>query len=87
MNSQQLSCIKEVVPLDSAPSSVHLHLSDQLIFVYTRTQVLPLQPARHSVLILLFPVPVKVNEASLCDVTVYHHLQLLLSGSKEKKIL
>ncbi|XP_030584090.1 NACHT domain- and WD repeat-containing protein 1 [Archocentrus centrarchus] len=39
MNGQQLSCIEEAVPVDSAPSSVHLHLSDQLLFVYTRTQV------------------------------------------------
>ncbi|KAL7396393.1 hypothetical protein ABVT39_005119 [Epinephelus coioides] len=38
-NGQQLLCIQEAVPIDSAPSSVHLHLSDQLIFVYTRTQV------------------------------------------------
>ncbi|XP_071342720.1 NACHT domain- and WD repeat-containing protein 1 [Trachinotus anak] len=41
MNGQQLLCIQEVVPVDSAPSSVHLHLSEQrqLLCVYTRTQV------------------------------------------------
>ncbi|XP_071402923.1 NACHT domain- and WD repeat-containing protein 1 [Centroberyx affinis] len=38
---RQLFCIQEAVPVDSAPSSVHLHLSDQkdLVYVYTRTQV------------------------------------------------
>lgn len=39
MNGKQLLCIQEAVPVDSAPLSVHLHLSEQLIFVYTRTQV------------------------------------------------
>ncbi|CAI5639334.1 unnamed protein product [Oreochromis niloticus] len=39
MNGQQLFCIEEAVPIDSTPSSVHLHLSEQLLFVYTRTQV------------------------------------------------
>ncbi|XP_031731172.1 NACHT domain- and WD repeat-containing protein 1 [Anarrhichthys ocellatus] len=39
MDGQQLLCIQEVVPVDSTPSSVHLHLSEQLICVYTRTQV------------------------------------------------
>ncbi|XP_035800842.2 NACHT domain- and WD repeat-containing protein 1 isoform X1 [Amphiprion ocellaris] len=38
-NGQQLLCMQEVVPADSTPSSVHLHLSEQLLFVYTRTQV------------------------------------------------
>ncbi|XP_069578542.1 NACHT domain- and WD repeat-containing protein 1 [Brachyistius frenatus] len=38
-NGQQLLCVQEAVPVDSAPSSVHLHLSEQLLFVYTRTQV------------------------------------------------
>ncbi|XP_039667435.1 NACHT domain- and WD repeat-containing protein 1 [Perca fluviatilis] len=38
-DGQQLLCIQEALPVGSAPSSVHLHLSDQLIFVYTRTQV------------------------------------------------
>ncbi len=42
MNGQQLLCIQEAVPVDSTPSSVHLHLCDQsqLMFVYTCTQVL-----------------------------------------------
>ncbi|XP_037624904.1 NACHT domain- and WD repeat-containing protein 1 isoform X1 [Sebastes umbrosus] len=39
MTGQQLLCIQEVVPVDSAPSSVHLHLCEHKIFVYTRTQV------------------------------------------------
>ncbi|XP_029285414.1 NACHT domain- and WD repeat-containing protein 1 [Cottoperca gobio] len=39
VDGQQLLCIQEAVPVDSAPSSVHLHLSEQLIFVYTRTQM------------------------------------------------
>ncbi|KAM9358458.1 NACHT domain- and WD repeat-containing protein 1 [Symphorus nematophorus] len=41
MNGQQLLCIQEAVPDDSAPSSVHLHLCEQsrLLFVYTSTQV------------------------------------------------
>ncbi|XP_069376011.1 NACHT domain- and WD repeat-containing protein 1 [Paralichthys olivaceus] len=41
MKGQQLLCIQEAVPVDSSPSSVHLHLSDQrqLIYVYTCTQV------------------------------------------------
>ncbi|KAE8294698.1 NACHT domain- and WD repeat-containing protein 1 [Larimichthys crocea] len=40
-NGQQLLCIQEAVPLDSTPSSVHLHLSarSQLLFVYTSAQV------------------------------------------------
>ncbi|KAM9761938.1 NACHT domain- and WD repeat-containing protein 1 [Menidia menidia] len=38
-NGQQLLCIQEAVPVDSAPSSVSLHLSEQLLFVHTRTQV------------------------------------------------
>ncbi|XP_042339711.1 NACHT domain- and WD repeat-containing protein 1 [Plectropomus leopardus] len=38
-DGEQLLCVQGAVPVDSAPSSVHLHLSDQLIFVYTRTQV------------------------------------------------
>ncbi|KAF6734575.1 NACHT domain- and WD repeat-containing protein 1 [Oryzias melastigma] len=38
-NGQQLLCIQEAVPLDSTPSSVQLHLSEELLFVYTRTQV------------------------------------------------
>ncbi|XP_078101592.1 NACHT domain- and WD repeat-containing protein 1-like [Sander vitreus] len=38
-DGQQLLCVQEALPVDSAPSSVHLHLSDKLIFVYTRTQV------------------------------------------------
>ncbi|XP_034737989.1 NACHT domain- and WD repeat-containing protein 1 [Etheostoma cragini] len=38
-DGQQLLCVQEALPIDSAPSSVHLHLSDQMIFVYTRTQV------------------------------------------------
>lgn len=42
VNGQQLSCILEAVPVDSAPSSVHLHVSEQkqLLSVYTRTQVI-----------------------------------------------
>ncbi|AWP10487.1 putative NACHT and WD repeat domain-containing protein 1 [Scophthalmus maximus] len=41
VNGLQLLCIQEAVPVDSSPSSVHLHLSDQsqLLCVYTRTQV------------------------------------------------
>ncbi|KAM3619409.1 uncharacterized protein V6R79_007732 [Siganus canaliculatus] len=39
MNGQQLLCIQEVVPSDSTPSSVHLHLSEKLLFVYTCAQV------------------------------------------------
>ncbi|XP_054451988.1 NACHT domain- and WD repeat-containing protein 1, partial [Anoplopoma fimbria] len=39
MDGQQLLCIQEALPVDSTPSSVHLHLSEQLICVYTRTQV------------------------------------------------
>ncbi|XP_061593628.1 NACHT domain- and WD repeat-containing protein 1 [Cololabis saira] len=39
INGQQLLCIQSAVPVDSAPSSVHLHVSEQLLFVYTRTQV------------------------------------------------
>uniref|UniRef100_A0A3B4Y3L5 NACHT and WD repeat domain containing 1 n=1 Tax=Seriola lalandi dorsalis TaxID=1841481 RepID=A0A3B4Y3L5_SERLL len=40
MNGQQLLCIQEAVPVDSAPSSVHLHLSEQRqrLCVYTMTQ-------------------------------------------------
>ncbi|XP_075340638.1 NACHT domain- and WD repeat-containing protein 1 [Odontesthes bonariensis] len=38
-SGQQLLCIQEAAPVDSAPSSVRLHLSEQLLFVYTRTQV------------------------------------------------
>uniref|UniRef100_A0A3B3BH33 NACHT and WD repeat domain containing 1 n=1 Tax=Oryzias melastigma TaxID=30732 RepID=A0A3B3BH33_ORYME len=38
-NGQQLLCIQEAVPLDSTPSSVQLHLSEELLFVHTRTQV------------------------------------------------
>ncbi|XP_070817792.1 NACHT domain- and WD repeat-containing protein 1 [Chaetodon trifascialis] len=40
-NGQQLLCIQEAVPVDSAPASAHLHLSEQsqLLFVYTCTQV------------------------------------------------
>uniref|UniRef100_A0A3Q1GBL4 NACHT and WD repeat domain containing 1 n=1 Tax=Acanthochromis polyacanthus TaxID=80966 RepID=A0A3Q1GBL4_9TELE len=43
-NGQQLLCIQEVVPADSTPSSVHLHLSEQLLFVYTRTQTNKIKP-------------------------------------------
>uniref|UniRef100_A0A3Q3K829 NACHT and WD repeat domain containing 1 n=2 Tax=Monopterus albus TaxID=43700 RepID=A0A3Q3K829_MONAL len=41
MSGQQLLCIQEAVSLDSALSSVHLHLCEhrQLLCVYTRTQV------------------------------------------------
>ncbi|KAK5869245.1 hypothetical protein PBY51_023979 [Eleginops maclovinus] len=39
VNGQQLLCIQEAIPVDPAPSSVLLHLSEQLIFIYTRTQV------------------------------------------------
>ncbi|XP_047198879.1 NACHT domain- and WD repeat-containing protein 1 [Hippoglossus stenolepis] len=41
MKGQQLLCIQEAVPVDSSPSSVHLHLSEQsqLIYVYSCTQV------------------------------------------------
>uniref|UniRef100_A0A8P4KHN5 NACHT domain-containing protein n=2 Tax=Dicentrarchus labrax TaxID=13489 RepID=A0A8P4KHN5_DICLA len=40
-NGQQLLCIQEAVPVDSAPSTVHIHLSEpsQLLFVYSSTQV------------------------------------------------
>ncbi|KAM7011931.1 LOW QUALITY PROTEIN: NACHT domain- and WD repeat-containing protein 1 [Tautogolabrus adspersus] len=38
-NGKQLLCIQEAVPVDSAPSSSHLHLSKQLMFVYTNKQV------------------------------------------------
>ncbi|XP_072244931.1 NACHT domain- and WD repeat-containing protein 1 [Leuresthes tenuis] len=36
-SGRQLLCIQEAVP--GTASSVHLHLSEQLLFVYTRTQV------------------------------------------------
>ncbi|XP_034386187.1 NACHT domain- and WD repeat-containing protein 1, partial [Cyclopterus lumpus] len=39
VDGQQLLCIQEAVPVDSTPSSVDLHLSEQLICVYTKTQV------------------------------------------------
>ncbi|XP_044216744.1 LOW QUALITY PROTEIN: NACHT domain- and WD repeat-containing protein 1 [Thunnus albacares] len=39
MSGQQLLYIPEAVPVDPAPSSVHLHLSDHLLFVYSGTQV------------------------------------------------
>lgn len=39
MNGQQLLCIEEAVPADSTASSVHLHLSEQMLFVYSQTQV------------------------------------------------
>ncbi|KAM8873751.1 LOW QUALITY PROTEIN: NACHT domain- and WD repeat-containing protein 1 [Spinachia spinachia] len=39
MDGKQQLCIQEAVPVDSPPSSVFLHLSEQLICVYTRTQV------------------------------------------------
>ncbi|XP_039984385.1 NACHT domain- and WD repeat-containing protein 1 [Xiphias gladius] len=41
MNGQQLLYIQEAVPVDSTPSSVHLHVSEQrqLLCVYTGTQV------------------------------------------------
>ncbi|XP_074523717.1 NACHT domain- and WD repeat-containing protein 1 [Halichoeres trimaculatus] len=39
MNGKELLCIQEAVPVDSAPSSAHLHLSKQLMFVYTSSQV------------------------------------------------
>ncbi|KAM7387824.1 hypothetical protein PAMP_024037 [Pampus punctatissimus] len=39
MSGQQLLCIQEVVPVDTTPSSVHLHLSDQQVIVYSTTQV------------------------------------------------
>uniref|UniRef100_A0A8C2WCA7 NACHT and WD repeat domain containing 1 n=1 Tax=Cyclopterus lumpus TaxID=8103 RepID=A0A8C2WCA7_CYCLU len=42
VDGQQLLCIQEAVPVDSTPSSVDLHLSEQLICVYTKTQVLPI---------------------------------------------
>ncbi|XP_008285789.1 NACHT and WD repeat domain-containing protein 1 [Stegastes partitus] len=38
-NGQQLLCIQEAIPANSISSSVHLRLSEQLLFVYTRTQV------------------------------------------------
>ncbi|XP_070410493.1 NACHT domain- and WD repeat-containing protein 1 [Nothobranchius furzeri] len=38
-SGQQLLCIQEAVLLDSAPPSVHLQVSEQLMFVYTQTQV------------------------------------------------
>ncbi|XP_060890060.1 NACHT domain- and WD repeat-containing protein 1 [Labrus mixtus] len=38
-NGKQLLCIQEAVPVDSAPSSSHLHVSKQLMFVYTNKQV------------------------------------------------
>lgn len=48
MTGQHLLCIEEAVPVDSASSSVHLHLSEQqrLLFVYTSTQVRPPQAQR-----------------------------------------
>ncbi|KAJ4943268.1 hypothetical protein JOQ06_005772 [Pogonophryne albipinna] len=39
VNGQQLLCIQEAIPVNPVPSSVHIHLSEQLIFIYTRTQV------------------------------------------------
>ncbi|XP_036971746.1 NACHT domain- and WD repeat-containing protein 1 [Acanthopagrus latus] len=41
MDGQQLLCIQEAVPIDSAPSSVHLHLCEQnqVLFVHSCTQV------------------------------------------------
>lgn len=41
MDGQQLLCIQEAVPVDSAPSSLHLHLCEQnqALFVYSSTQV------------------------------------------------
>ncbi|KAM6921186.1 NACHT domain- and WD repeat-containing protein 1 [Xenentodon cancila] len=39
VNGEQLVCIQGAVPVDSAASSIHLHVSKQLLFVYTRTQV------------------------------------------------
>lgn len=41
MNGQQLLCIQEAVPVNSAPSSVHLQLLEQLMIVHTWTQVRP----------------------------------------------
>ncbi|XP_037530358.1 NACHT domain- and WD repeat-containing protein 1 [Nematolebias whitei] len=38
-SGQQLLCIYEAVPVDSVPRAVHLVESDQLLFVYTWTQV------------------------------------------------
>ncbi|KAK2835073.1 hypothetical protein Q5P01_015557 [Channa striata] len=40
-NGQQLLCIHEVIPIDSAPSSVRLDVCEQrrMFYVYTRTQV------------------------------------------------
>ncbi|XP_035987690.1 NACHT domain- and WD repeat-containing protein 1 isoform X2 [Fundulus heteroclitus] len=38
-SGQQLLCIQEAGPAGSAPSSVHLQVSDELMFVYTWTQV------------------------------------------------
>lgn len=45
IDGQQQLCIQEAVPVDSTPSSVFLHLSEELICVYTRTQVLPVTTA------------------------------------------
>ncbi|KAI3369162.1 hypothetical protein L3Q82_026115 [Scortum barcoo] len=39
MNGKQLLCIQEAVPFGSSPSSVHLHLFEELLFVYNKTQV------------------------------------------------
>ncbi|CAJ1059601.1 NACHT domain- and WD repeat-containing protein 1 [Xyrichtys novacula] len=38
-NGKQLNCIQEAVPVDSTPLSAQLHLSKQLLFVYTCDQV------------------------------------------------
>uniref|UniRef100_A0A3Q3GWF9 Neurobeachin beta-propeller domain-containing protein n=1 Tax=Labrus bergylta TaxID=56723 RepID=A0A3Q3GWF9_9LABR len=38
-SGKQLLCIQEAMPVDSAPSTSHLHVSKQLMFVYTNKQV------------------------------------------------
>ncbi|KAM9848826.1 NACHT domain- and WD repeat-containing protein 1 [Aulostomus maculatus] len=43
MTGQQLLCMQEVWPVDSMASAVQLHLCDQLLFIYARTQVTVLE--------------------------------------------
>uniref|UniRef100_A0A665VJE0 NACHT and WD repeat domain containing 1 n=1 Tax=Echeneis naucrates TaxID=173247 RepID=A0A665VJE0_ECHNA len=45
INGQQLLCIHKAVPVDSAPSAIHIHMCErrQVLYVYTRTQVNLLQ--------------------------------------------
>ncbi|XP_040039870.2 NACHT domain- and WD repeat-containing protein 1 [Gasterosteus aculeatus] len=52
IDGQQQLCIQEAVPVDSTPSSVFLHLSEELICVYTRTQVKMWKPTGAELLLL-----------------------------------